>query len=105
VIKKGDRDFTLIPVSRNKKGLSEGNVPRINSYFYFTCVAADAYGKVCKLTGKLYDIKVTPQLEKILTYYMEKAPESRYVFSVIKRQGALLQEKDIQWARKRTTKS
>ena len=55
-------------------------------------------------TGKLYDIKVTPQLEKILTYYMEKDPESRYVFSVIKRQGALLQEKDIQWARKRYNK-
>lgn len=55
-------------------------------------------------TGKLYDIKVTPQLEKILTYYMEKAPESRYIFSVIKREGALLQEKDIQWARKRYNK-
>lgn len=55
-------------------------------------------------TGKLYDIKVTPQLEKILTYYMEKDPESRYVFSVIKREGALLQEKDIQWARKRYNK-
>lgn len=51
-------------------------------------------------TSKLYDIKITDPLNKILTYYINKTPDSKYVFPILKREDAIEQEKDIQWARK-----
>ncbi|WP_077923527.1 site-specific integrase [Spirosoma sp. 209] len=55
-------------------------------------------------TGKLYDIKITPQLESILVYYMQQNPDSKFVFPILKRASPILREKDIQWARKRYNK-
>lgn len=55
-------------------------------------------------TGKLYDIKITPQLESILTHYIAQNPDSRFVFPILKRDTPALREKDIQWARKRYNK-
>lgn len=54
-----------------------------------------------KKTNKIYDIKITPNLEKILTFYIEQNPDSKYIFPILKRDTAFLQEKDIRWARKR----
>lgn len=53
-----------------------------------------------KKTSKLYDIKITDSLNKILKYFMKQNPDSEYVFPIIKRETSILQEKDIQWARK-----
>ncbi|PMD95678.1 transposase [Siphonobacter sp. BAB-5405] len=55
-------------------------------------------------TGKLYDIKITPPLEKILVHYLEQNPESKFVFPILKREDPVLRDKDIQWARKRYNK-
>ncbi len=55
-------------------------------------------------TGKLYDIRITPPLEKILTHYIQQDPESDFVFPILKRDSPALREKDIQWARKRYNK-
>lgn len=52
-------------------------------------------------TGKLYDIKITPPLQTILSFYTEQYPDSSYIFPIIKRKTPLLIERDIQWARKR----
>ncbi|WP_345948842.1 site-specific integrase [Mucilaginibacter sp. PAMB04274] len=52
-------------------------------------------------TSKLYDIKINPNLNKILQHYISLDEDSPYVFPIIKRDSALLQDKDIQWARKR----
>jgi integrase/recombinase XerD len=53
-----------------------------------------------KKTSKLYDIKITDSLNKILKYFVKQNPESEYIFPIIKRETSILQEKDIQWARK-----
>jgi integrase/recombinase XerD len=55
-------------------------------------------------TSKLYDIKITPNLNKILLHYISKNGDSPYIFPIIKRESALQQDKDIQWARKRYNK-
>ncbi len=55
-------------------------------------------------TSKLYDIKITPQLDRIISYYIKLNPESDYVFPILKRTDLFLQDKDIQWARKRYNK-
>lgn len=55
-------------------------------------------------TSKLYDIRITPPLEKILAHYMQQDPDSRFVFPILKRDTPALREKDIQWARKRYNK-
>ncbi|PKK36759.1 transposase [Siphonobacter sp. SORGH_AS_0500] len=55
-------------------------------------------------TGKLYDIKITPSLEKILVHYLEQNPDSKFVFPILKREDPVLRDKDIQWARKRYNK-
>lgn len=55
-------------------------------------------------TSKLYDIKVTDGLQKILNHYFKQEPESEYFFPIIKREGSFLQERDIQWARKKYNK-
>jgi len=57
-----------------------------------------------KKTGKLYDIKITEGLQKILSYYQKKFSDSEYVFPILKRDTPLTQSKDIQWARKRYNK-
>lgn len=51
-------------------------------------------------TSKLYDIKIADNLKSIVSYYMQQNPSSKYVFPIIKREGAVLQERDIQSARK-----
>jgi integrase/recombinase XerD len=53
-------------------------------------------------TSKLYDIKITPALETILSFYT--VSESRYVFPILKRESPELNFKDIMWARKRYNK-
>jgi integrase len=55
-------------------------------------------------TSKLYDIKITPNLNKILQHYILKNGNSTYIFPIIKREGAIFEDKDIQWARKRYNK-
>ena len=55
-------------------------------------------------TSKLYDIKLTDNLEKILIFYINQQPENEYVFPIVNRATPLLQSKDIQWARKRYNK-
>lgn len=57
-----------------------------------------------KKTAKLYDIKITESLQKILNYYIDKNPKSSYIFPIIKRDSAFHQEKDILSARKRYNK-
>lgn len=51
-------------------------------------------------TGKLYDIKVTENLDKILSFYMEQKNDCVYVFPIIKHDKEMDIEKDIQSARK-----
>ena len=57
-----------------------------------------------KKTSKLYNIKITDSLNVILQYYMNQTQDSKYIFPIIKRETAALQDKDIQWARKRYNK-
>lgn len=57
-----------------------------------------------KKTSKLYDIKITPQLDAILKHYQSVDTKSPYVFPIIKREGAILQDRDILGARKRYNK-
>lgn len=54
-----------------------------------------------KKTSKIYDIKITDNLQTILTHYCNLNPEPEYVFPIIKREDVSLQTKDIKWARKR----
>ena len=51
-------------------------------------------------TSKLYDIKISEGLRDILAHYNQQSPDSKYVFPVIKREGAIMQQRDIHWARK-----
>ncbi len=57
-----------------------------------------------KKTSKLYDIKITPALNEILSRYISLNPDSEYIFPIVKRDSALLQYRDIEWARKRYNK-
>lgn len=57
-----------------------------------------------KKTNKLYDIKITENLKSILSYYLNLNTQSEYIFPIIKRNTSILQDKDIQWARKRYNK-
>ncbi|OJV55757.1 MAG: transposase [Bacteroidetes bacterium 43-16] len=52
-------------------------------------------------TSKLYDIKITPALNKILSYYIALDPSSPFVFPIIKRDTAIAIDKDIKYSRKR----
>jgi integrase len=54
-----------------------------------------------KKTSKLYDIKISESLNKILSYYITLNPDSEYVFPIIKRETSETQANDIKWARKR----
>jgi len=51
-------------------------------------------------TSKLYDIKITENLNKILSHYLERAKDREYIFPIIKRENLAEQFKDIQWTRK-----
>ncbi|MBL7771716.1 MAG: site-specific integrase [Chitinophagaceae bacterium] len=55
-------------------------------------------------TSKVFDIKITSNLERIFTYYMNDSKEG-YIFPIIKRIQLIDQEKDILWARKRYNKN
>lgn len=55
-------------------------------------------------TSKLYDIKITPALDKIIQHYINQNPESEYVFPIIKRDTNILQDRDIMWSRKKYNK-
>ena len=52
-------------------------------------------------TSKLYDIKLTPMLNEILSFYLSLDAKDDYVFPIIKRETAIDQNRDIEWARKR----
>ncbi len=54
-----------------------------------------------KKTAKLYDIKITDSLGRILSYYLDRFSDSEYVFPILKRATVEMQAKDILWARKR----
>lgn len=55
-------------------------------------------------TSKLYDIKITQNLETILNYYISQNNPSGYIFPIIRRELPHLQDRDIQWARSRYNK-
>ena len=55
-------------------------------------------------TSKPYDIKVTPQLEELLYFYIKGKVKSDFIFPVITRDTFDLQYKDVLWARKRYNK-
>jgi integrase len=55
-------------------------------------------------TGKHYDIRITANLNKILSFYINGNENSEYIFPIVKRDDPSLQYKDIEWARKRYNK-
>lgn len=52
-------------------------------------------------TSKLYDIKITDNLNKILSYYIEQNNPYGYIFPIIRSDIPRQQDKNIQWARSR----
>lgn len=54
-----------------------------------------------KKTGKLYDIRITKQLEGILELYLDGKRGGEYIFPVIKREDPAKQEREINWERQR----
>lgn len=57
-----------------------------------------------KKTSKLYDIKITEQLQEILSFYIKKKKKDDFIFPILKRNTLELQYKDVDWARKRYNK-
>ncbi len=57
-----------------------------------------------KKTAKLYDIKITSQLAKILDHYIKNKNLEDYIFPIIKRNHPSHQEREIAWERKRYNK-
>lgn len=55
-------------------------------------------------TGKLYDIKISDQLEKILSMYSANKEKNEFIFPIVKRDKLELQHKDIDWERHRYNK-
>jgi site-specific recombinase XerD len=55
-------------------------------------------------TGKLYDIKITEQLQEILSIYTKNKEKDKHIFPIIKRDKLELQHKDIDWERHRYNK-
>jgi integrase/recombinase XerD len=55
-------------------------------------------------TGKLYDIKIFPQLEKMLCYYVTDKTKKDYLFDIIKRENPEEAYKDATWERLRYNK-
>lgn len=54
-----------------------------------------------KKTGKIYDIKITRQLQEILDIYLKGKESEDYIFPVIKREEPAKQEREISWERQR----
>lgn len=57
-----------------------------------------------KKTSKIYDIKVTESLGKILEYYSDLSSNSEFLFPILKSTIPAQQYRDILWARKRYNK-
>nr|WP_282159965.1 site-specific integrase [Ulvibacterium marinum] len=57
-----------------------------------------------KKTSKMYDIKVTEQMEEILKFYTAKKKRKDFILPVLKRDSLELQYKDGQWALKNYNK-
>ncbi len=57
-----------------------------------------------KKTAKPYNIKITSQLDEILSYYVKDKSKEDFIFPIIKRDIFELQYKDVLWARKRYNK-
>lgn len=55
-------------------------------------------------TSKVFDIKMTPNLEQLFAHYAERTAGTPYVFPIIKHDSLSDQYTDIQWARKRYNK-
>ncbi len=55
-------------------------------------------------TSRIYDIKITKQLETVLNFYTTNKDSENYIFPIIKREGLELQLRDIKSARKRYNK-
>lgn len=55
-------------------------------------------------TGKLYDIKITEQLQEVLSIYTENKQKDAFIFPIVKRDKLELQHKDIDWERHRYNK-
>ncbi|MDY7396307.1 site-specific integrase [Aureibaculum sp. 2210JD6-5] len=55
-------------------------------------------------TFKQYDIKISEQLETILSFYLKNKSDNEYVFSIIKRDKPELQYLDAEWERHRYNK-
>lgn len=57
-----------------------------------------------KKTSKIYDIKITEQMQKILKYYLRGKTKKEFILPVLKRDILELQYKDAQWALKKYNK-
>jgi site-specific recombinase XerD len=57
-----------------------------------------------KKTSKIYDIKITEQMQAILKFYLFKKKQSDFIFPVLKRDTLELQYKDAQWGLKNYNK-
>lgn len=57
-----------------------------------------------KKTSKMYDIKVTEQMQEILKFYTTKKTRKDFILPVLKRASLELQYKDAQWALKNYNK-
>lgn len=55
-------------------------------------------------TSRLYDIKITPALQAILTHYMSASPDSPFVFPIIRRKSTDHQDRDMIYGRKKFNK-
>ena len=51
-----------------------------------------------KKTGRFYDIKINPSLEKILSYYTKGKKDSDFILPIIKSEDLKEQYRDVQWA-------
>ncbi len=57
-----------------------------------------------KKTSKMYDIKVTEQMQEILKFYTTKKKRKDFILPILKRDSLELQYKDAQWALKNYNK-
>ena len=57
-----------------------------------------------KKTGRFYDIKITPNLQKILTYYTKKKKDTDFILPIVKGEKLSDQYKDVLWALQRYNK-
>lgn len=55
-------------------------------------------------TGKEYTIKISPQLQQLLTFYLNGEKTNEYIFPIIKREMEIDKYHDIKWARGRYNK-